>query len=384
MTNEPLTIGFPYAADRFGGSNVSSFVLARALKEMGHRVFVIAHGKGRVIEEANGFGLPVERLPPLSPIPGYARPDRFRLEHLFAFRAARGAIERLNLNLVHTNDLGMLRTWAGPARSAGVRFIAHWRSNYSKSWSVDTGLLLAQSVISVSRYSRAQLPGWAQAKTVVEYNPFEIRFEPDVRERARNEIRARLGLPRNAAIAGAFGNHIVRKRTHVLADILNAIPATEDGRPVFGLACGGKAEPYDVLLDEKIVQYGLGNRLLRPGFVRPVESWMSACDVIIAPATQEPLARSVLEAQGLGIPVVVSTDGGLGELIDESSGILCDPHNLPAWILAVRRVLDDRLYAASLSKGGRDLVAALTPHRHAERILDIYRTAGLAPRRRAI
>ena len=55
-----LTIGFPYVADRFGGSTASSLVLAQALREAGHRVHILTHGTGgRVTEEAATLGLPV-------------------------------------------------------------------------------------------------------------------------------------------------------------------------------------------------------------------------------------------------------------------------------------------------------------------------------------
>src|SRR6185312_5209504 len=106
----PFTVGFPYTADRFGGSNASSLVLARALQDGGHRVRILSHGgDGRVAEEAGTLGLSVTRLPALSGVPGYARPDRFRVEQLTAFRAARRAIGALSLDIVHTNDLTMLR-----------------------------------------------------------------------------------------------------------------------------------------------------------------------------------------------------------------------------------------------------------------------------------
>ncbi|HEU4550779.1 MAG TPA: hypothetical protein VFS01_13855, partial [Rhizomicrobium sp.] len=59
-----FTIGFPYVADRFGGSTASSLVLAQALREAGHRVHILTHGTGgRVTEEAATLGLPVTRLP---------------------------------------------------------------------------------------------------------------------------------------------------------------------------------------------------------------------------------------------------------------------------------------------------------------------------------
>jgi len=372
---KPLAIGFPYVADRFGGSTASSLVLARALQESGHRVHVLTHGEGgRVTDQALSLGLDVSCLPPLSRLPGYARPDRFRLEQLGAFGAARRAIAALELDIVHTNDLTMLRSWAMPVLSSPASLVAHWRSNFRESWSVKAALQVASSVIAVSRYSFRQLPDWVRRKGLVEYNAFALDMPPAARQAARARVRQALGLPADAALLGVFGNHIVRKRTHVLADVLDAIPRTADGRPVYGLACGGHAEPYDHDLDRKIAAFHLEDRLLRPGFMRPVEDWMAACDAILAPAVNEPLARNVLEALTLGVPVIVSTDGGLPELIrDGESGLLCDPYDLPGWILAVRRILDQPALPARLAAGGRAIVAELTPSRHAARIASLYR-----------
>lgn len=371
----PLTIGFPYVADRFGGSTASSLVLARALQAAGHKVHILTHGEGgRVTDEASTLGLSVTRLPPLSGIPGYARPDRFRLEQLGAFAAARRAIERLDLDIVHTNDLTMLRAWAMPALAGRAALVAHWRSNFRESWSVKAALKAADRVIAVSGYSFAKLPAWARRKGLVEYNAFDMHMEPAQRLAARFKLRQTLGLPFDSAVVGVFGNHIQRKRTHVLADVLQAITHTEKGAPVFGLACGGRAEPYDHALDTKIAAFGLEGRLLRPGFVRPVDEWMTGCDVILAPAVDEPLARNVLEALALEVPAIVSTDGGLPELIrDGENGLLCDPHAIDAWIAATRRILNEEGLGARLSRAGRAVVAELTPAHHAARIEQVYR-----------
>lgn len=369
-------IGFPYVADRFGGSTASSLVLARALQAAGHQIHVLTHGQGgRVCEEAASLGLPVTALPWLSGEPGYARPDRFRMRQLMAFRAARAAIAGLELDIVHTNDLTMLRAWAAPCLASRTALVAHWRSNFHESLSVKAALRVAARVIAVSRYSFGRLPDWVQRKAIVEFNSFDLSMPQESRKQARARIRAELGLPADAALMGVFGNHIVRKRTHVLADVLQAIRHTGDGRPVYGLACGGRAEPYDHELDNKISAFSLGHRLLKPGFVRPVESWMAACDLILAPAVSEPLARNVLEAQALEVPVVVSTDGGLRELIvDGRNGLLCDPYDAPGWIAAARRILDDPHLAHALVKKGRATASQLTPDRHAARVAEVYRS----------
>src|SRR5512146_360086 len=129
--NRPLTIGFPYAADRFGGSTVSSLILAQALQAAGHNIHILVHGGGgRVAEEAAALGLAVKHLPALTGAPGYARPDRFRFEQFRALPASRAAIGELHLDIVHTNDIAMLRGWSVPVLATSAALVAHWRSNY--------------------------------------------------------------------------------------------------------------------------------------------------------------------------------------------------------------------------------------------------------------
>src|SRR5262249_19241643 len=76
-------IAFPYDGERFGGSNVSSLLLAQALRARGHAVHVITHGEGHTNLEASAMGLSVHVMPRLSATSAYARPDGFSLSSLY-------------------------------------------------------------------------------------------------------------------------------------------------------------------------------------------------------------------------------------------------------------------------------------------------------------
>lgn len=100
---------------------------------------------------------------------------------------------------------------------------------------------------------------------------------------------------------------------------------------------------------------------------------MAACDVILAPAEREPLARNVLEAQGVGVPVVVSADGGLREVVaDGETGVVLDPFDLNGWIGATERLLNDAALCEAMSTTARQRLEQLSPRRHASRIDGIY------------
>jgi glycosyltransferase involved in cell wall biosynthesis len=325
-----------------------------------------------VAREAQALGLQVLTVAPLHGPALTPRAHQIRMRHIFAWPSCLAVLRSLRPDIVHTNDFAMLRIWAIPTKLAGARLFVHLRSLYRRSLSVSAGLGLADAIIAVSRYTQESLPPWALAKSSVSYTGFD-RQSDLVGPGQRQQLRRSLGLPVDAAIVGVFGNHAVRKRTHILADILMQIATTSDGRPVVGLACGGKAEPYDTLLDEKIRKFDLQQRLLRPGFVRPVEPWMAACDVVIAPAVREPLARNVLEAQCLGVPVLVSSDGGLRELIvDGETGFVCEPDDMAQWVARIRQLLDDQALVARLTTAAYQSVLSLTPERNAANVERVY------------
>jgi glycosyltransferase involved in cell wall biosynthesis len=368
-------IGFPYAGDRFGGSNVSSLTLAKALQDRGHSALVLTHGDGRAADEARRRGLTVELLPSLSSKAGYSRSDRARLEQIGALRAAYTAIRRLGLEIVHVNDLGMLRTWALPAMLARCPLVAHWRTALPPSRSVSLALRSAAAVVAISERSRRVLPDWVRKKTLVEYNPIESFVSSERRQKLKAQIRAQLALPADAALIGVFGTLIRRKRCHVLADVLHSLVETPDGRPVIGLVCGARAEPLDNLLYEKIAAFDLGERIRMVGFVSPVEDWMAACDLVLAPAVDEALGRTPLEAFACGTPALVSSDSGAVELLrDDRETIVLPPEPVQAWVETAAALLSDRNRMSAIAARGASALSNLAASQHAGRIEAIYST----------
>ncbi len=372
-----MIVGFPFNGDQIGGSAISSIALLRGLRSLGVDTRIILHGDGAMADEvarhADSIAGQVIRLRKVGAHAMNSRPHRFQVASYLAGGECYRAIKRHNIDIIHLNDLAMLRTWCLPSRIAGARSVVHWRSNYKKSWSVDLGLRTADRIVAIAHYNKNQLPAFAAARAIVEYNPCGPILDDAARLEARARIRRQLHLPPNARVVGIFGMHIVRKRTHLLADILNAVPETSAGAPVFGLACGEKAEPYDHEIDAKVERFGLQQRLLRPGFVRPAEDWMAACDVLVAPAIREPFGRAALEAAQVGVPLIMSSDSGASEVIvDRKTGLVLDPEDVPAWIAATRELLEDTSFATQLATNAKENLKDFMPERHAARIFEIY------------
>ena len=364
---------FPYAVDTRGGSVYSSFLLVEELMRRGQGVMLAFHGAGFARDLARQRGLAYIDLPALGVRAESSRKDGFRLGNLTSAPVCLATIRRRAVTLVHVNDKRMLRTWSIPTRTAGRPLLAHWRSVYAPSWSVDLGLRLASRLVCVSDYSRDRLPAWAKVKSEVVYNPFEPSLEASRREEVRRRIRAAAGIPAEAAVIGFFGALLSRKRPHVLLKLLRRLRQTVDGRPVYGVVCGEVLEPRDRDYFKMLEGENWEDRLVQAGFVENATEWMAACDVMVAPAVDEPLARVGVEAQSVGLPVVVSSDGGLREVVESGvSGLVVDPDDFEAWVDGVRSILDDAGLAQKLAMGGLEAAAKLTVARHADAIEGIY------------
>ena len=376
-------IGFPYAGDRFGGSNVSSLALANGLQDRGHSILVLTHGDGRAADGAYARRLTVDVLPPLSSKAGYSRSDRARLDQIGAFRESFRALRRHRLDILHVNDLGMLRTWALPALFARCTLVAHWRNALAPSRSVGLALRSAAAIVAISERSRSVLPAWARERTWVEYNPIENFVPNDRRQILKAGIRTKLRLPENAVLIGVFGSLIRRKRSHVLADVVSRIPSTPDGRPVYGIICGERAEPLDDLLFEKIGAFNLEERIRMVGFVQPAEDWMAACDLILAPAVDEAFGRTPLEAFASGTPALVSSDCGAIELVrDDENTIVLPPEPIERWVDVAAALLADPTRMSKIVKQVAGRISKLSAGEHAGRIEAIYRQLETTPARR--
>jgi glycosyltransferase involved in cell wall biosynthesis len=82
---------------------------------------------------------------------------------------------------------------------------------------------------------------------------------------------------------------------------------------------------------------------------------LATMDLFVLPTRKDMAPLAVLEASSLGLPVVSSEIGGLGEtVIDGETGFLRSPDDDRGFVEAIERLLDDRALRVAMGKAGRE------------------------------
>jgi glycosyltransferase involved in cell wall biosynthesis len=86
-------------------------------------------------------------------------------------------------------------------------------------------------------------------------------------------------------------------------------------------------------------------------------SYYAAADVCVVPSHYEPFGLVAIEAMACGTPVVASDVGGLQfTVVNEETGLLVPPQNVPAFNHAIDRILSDPQWQQELGKAAKKRV----------------------------
>lgn len=126
-------------------------------------------------------------------------------------------------------------------------------------------------------------------------------------------------------------------------DLLAALPRIRRSHPGTTLTIAGDGTQRDWLLD-LARKHRVAKAVNFLGAVghEDLVALMHRCDAIVLPSRYEPFGIVALEAAATGIPLVVSTAGGLGEAVQEpDTGLTFEPADVAGLTAAVRATLSD-------------------------------------------
>ena len=110
-------------------------------------------------------------------------------------------------------------------------------------------------------------------------------------------------------------------------------------------------------LENRVKELGLSDKVTFAGWREDVLDIISFLDILVQPSLNEAIGRVLLEAQGLGVPVIATKVGGIPEVVkDNITGILLPPQDTEKLVSAICKLLEDKERRVSMSKSAREWI----------------------------
>ena len=327
--------------------------LMRAMRARGHEV-VGACAEGPLLDDvrAEGFRIiPIPFVRRLSP-----------LAHLRAFQSLVAILRAEKPDLVHAHMpisgfLARLAAWI-----AGVPKVAYtchgFLFNHASSSLPRRGLSLVMEWIAARvtdvflTVSEAEARDARRLHIAAHAEPVRNGRDPAVfhpNPRARDRIRAELGVPVDRVVVIAVSRLVWHKGYPELAAAMRSVPEAE-------LWVVGERLDSDRGADMEALlrAAGLGYRLRILGYRTDIPALLAAADIFTLPSRFEGLPMSVIEAMLTGLPVVATNVRGPAEqVVDGETGLSVPAGDAAALGSALGRLVRDPDLRATMGQAGR-------------------------------
>jgi alpha-1,6-mannosyltransferase len=237
------------------------------------------------------------------------------------------AIDELEPDLIEIGD-AFHPAWAAAnvASRRGIPLIAFYHSNFPElagrrlgpgvqrfiEWYVRLTYERCGQVLAPSRYMCDYLHSIGIKHASVQ--PLGVDVDTFNPQRRSRDLCAELNLPRGTRLLVFAGRFSAEKNIPVLASAMRRL-----GDPYHLLLIGGGEAVRDGNVTR--IPYCCDNRELA--------SYFASADAFVHAGVHETFGLVVLEAMACGRPVVAMRAGAIPELVDESAGLLAEPHGDP-------------------------------------------------------
>lgn len=155
------------------------------------------------------------------------------------------------------------------------------------------------------------------------------KFDYSKRAELREQIRTEFSIPDNSFVFGFVGRITKDKGIN---ELLTAYREICKSNANSYLMLVGKPE-IDETVDAELYSWAKDNKhILLTGYTNQVEKYLSAMDCYVLPSYREGFGMGVVEAEAMGLPVIVSNiPGPIDAMVDGETGIIVekkDSHSL--------------------------------------------------------
>jgi glycosyltransferase involved in cell wall biosynthesis len=339
------------------GSDRMALQSAISLSEHGHEVVLVVPNLGPLTVEFEraGFRVEVARVPVLRKtslkprkLPGFV------VACLTGLWFAARAIRRTKCDVVLVNTITQ-PVWVGVARALRVAVMCHIREAETEiprhvARLLATGPSLADYVIFNSNHSeqvfREVAPFRPQGAVVYNGKPWDGYYASEPREWSNSVqllLVGRISPRKGQDVALTALEELIRRgrdvELHLVGDVFPGY------------------EWFRTQLVDHIDRAGLNSVVTFHGFESDVAGHLAASDIVLVPSRVEPFGTVALEAMAAKRPVVVSSVGGLAEIVAHGEfGAIVPPDNPTALANEIDRLIAKPDEAIRLAGLGFDRV----------------------------
>ncbi len=170
----------------------------------------------------------------------------------------------------------------------------------------------------------------------------------------RESARQLIGIPPSDVVVGAVSRLAWKKG---IEHLLEAVPQVRDTVAAVHFVIVGEG-PLRSRLEARANELGVSGQVRFLGARRDVLDLLPAFDVFVLPSVVEGMSNALLEAMGVGLPVVATDVGGNSEVVvNGESGFLVPPADASALAAAITKLLQAPELAGGMGRAGRQRVA---------------------------
>jgi glycosyltransferase involved in cell wall biosynthesis len=200
------------------------------------------------------------------------------------------------------------------------------------------------------------------------YNGVDLeQMNPARRQSLREKARRDLRLPERAFAILLIGNDWKKKGLRCLIEAVGSL-----GIPELQILVVGHDESFSY--DEIFQRNGLENRMTILPIVPQVESYYAAADMYAGPSLEDSFAIPPLEAMACGLPVIVSRQAGVSELVSHGVDgfVLEDPTDSRQLAELIRRIYENADLRREMSARAEATARQYTWQRNAEEMKKVF------------
>ncbi len=293
---------------RAGGAELGCVQVAEALVKAGHRALVASEG-GQLVDGLVKAGAEHIVLPLATKNPaGFWRNSR-RLAEI---------IKRKRVDIIHARSRAPAWSALWAARQTGIAFVTTYHSEYSERSRIKNfynGVMVrSDKVIAVSDYmahlirTRYATP---ESRIAIVHRAFDpAKFDPAlVTAESIAAVRKLFAVTEGQRVLLLAGRITPRKAQHNLVEALGILKAQGVASIVAVLAGEVEKPEFRAKLEADASRLGVNDWLRFPGHVQDMAAAYTITDISLNISEQEGLPRVAIEAQAMGVPMIVSDTG---------------------------------------------------------------------------